>query len=58
MLGFGYANLAEPSLRFYAPLGFFVSLAGGLLIWGGRAYDEEVRKLAASPDAGSRPDAD
>ncbi len=34
MLAFGYINLAEPTLRFYAPLGFFISLAGGFLVWG------------------------
>jgi hypothetical protein len=44
MLGFGYYNLAEPSLRFYAPLGFFIALAGGFLIWGGREYAREVAK--------------
>ena len=35
MLVFGFVRLAEPSLRFFAPLGFFVSLAGGFLIWFG-----------------------
>jgi hypothetical protein len=39
MFVFGYANLAEPSIRFYAPLGFFVGLAGGALIWAGRSYE-------------------
>jgi hypothetical protein len=34
-LVFGFVRLAEPSLRFFAPLGFFVSLAGGFLIWVG-----------------------
>lgn len=33
MMAFGFVELAEPSLRFYAPLGFFVSLAGGFVIW-------------------------
>lgn len=33
MLVFGFVKLAEPSLRFFAPLGLFVSLAGGFLIW-------------------------
>ncbi len=58
MLAFGYANFAEPSLRLYAPLGFFVGLAGGCLVWGGRTYDEEARKLAAGTAADSRPKAD
>jgi hypothetical protein len=44
MFVYGYANLAEPSLRFYAPLGFFIGLGGGALIWAGRAYDQEMRK--------------
>jgi hypothetical protein len=47
MFVYGYANLAEPSLRFYAPLGFFIALAGGAVIWAGRAYDEEMRKERA-----------
>jgi hypothetical protein len=47
MFVFGYANLAEPSLRFYAPLGFFIALAGGAVIWAGRAWDEEMRKERA-----------
>jgi hypothetical protein len=47
MFVYGYANFAEPSLRFDAPLGFFIALAGGALIWAGRAYDEEMRKERA-----------
>jgi hypothetical protein len=38
MLVFGFVKLAEPSLRFYAPLGFFFSLAGGFLVWGGLEF--------------------
>jgi hypothetical protein len=53
MFVYGYANLAEPSLRFYAPLGFFIALAGGALIWAGRAYEEEMRKERA-PEAGDK----
>jgi hypothetical protein len=44
MFVYGYANLAEPSIRFYAPLGFFIALAGGALIWAGRSYEQEMRK--------------
>jgi hypothetical protein len=44
MLAFGYIKLAEPSLRFYAPLGFFVSLAGGFVIWGSLDYAEQTKK--------------
>jgi hypothetical protein len=43
MFVFGYSNLSNPSLRFYAPLGFFVSLAGGLFIWGGREFAKEAQ---------------
>ena len=35
MFVYGYANLGNRDQRFYAPLGFFVGLAGGLLLWGG-----------------------
>ncbi len=45
MLAFGYINLAEPTLRFYAPLGFFISLAGGFLIWGAREFVKEAARL-------------
>jgi hypothetical protein len=48
MLAFGFVKLAEPSLRFYAPLGFFVSLAGGFIIWGSLEYAKEVRKKPIS----------
>lgn len=51
MLAYGYANLAEPSLRFYAPLGFFIALAGGFLIWGARAFAEEAAKARAEEAA-------
>jgi hypothetical protein len=44
MLAFGFIKMAEPSLRFYAPLGFFVSLAGGLIIWGSLEYAKEAKK--------------
>jgi hypothetical protein len=52
MLVFGFIKLAEPSLRFYAPLGFFVSLAGGFLIWGGREFlgdIEEAKEAQGTP---------
>jgi hypothetical protein len=52
MLVYGYANLEEPSLRFYAPLGFFIALAGGFLVWGGRFFRDEARKLAAADESG------
>jgi hypothetical protein len=42
MLAFGFVKLAEPSLRFYAPLGFFVSLAGGFLIWSGLNWTQQL----------------
>jgi hypothetical protein len=42
MLAFGFLNIAEPSLRFYAPLGFFIGLAGLGLIWGGREFAKEA----------------
>jgi hypothetical protein len=48
MLVFGYANLAEPSLRFLAPLGFFISLAGGFLIWCGFDFGKRVETPLAS----------
>jgi len=48
MLVFGFIKLAEPSLRFYAPLGFFVSLAGGVLIWAGRECEKEFDKMLRS----------
>jgi hypothetical protein len=44
MLAFGFIKLAEPSLRFYAPLGFFVSLAGGFIIWGSLDYAKLVKE--------------
>jgi hypothetical protein len=50
MLGFGYYNLAEPSLRFYAPLGFFIALAGGFLIWGSREFAKESAKPSKPAD--------
>ncbi len=53
MFVYGYANLAEPSLRFYAPLGFFIALAGLAVIWAARAYDEEMRKERARNDTGT-----
>jgi hypothetical protein len=55
MFIFGYSNLPEPSLRFYAPLGFFVSLAGGFFIWGGREFLKEAAKEAARKPE-SKPD--
>jgi hypothetical protein len=45
MLAFGYINFAEPSLRFYAPLGFFISLAGGILVWSARELAKEAARL-------------
>jgi hypothetical protein len=48
MLGFGFIKIAEPSLRFYAPLGFFVSLAGGLIIWGSLDYAKHTKKQPIS----------
>jgi hypothetical protein len=51
MFVFGYANLAEPSLRFYAPLGFFIALAGGVFIWAGREFTKEAaQKPKSEPD--------
>jgi hypothetical protein len=52
MLVYGYLNLEEPSLRFYAPLGFFIALAGGFLAWGGIFFRDEARKMAAENQAG------
>jgi hypothetical protein len=43
MLAFGFIKLAEPSLRFFAPLGFFVALAGGILLWVNCEYSKEPK---------------
>jgi peptidoglycan/LPS O-acetylase OafA/YrhL len=43
MLAFGFIKFAEPSLRFFAPLGFFVSLAGVLIIWGTLDYAKHTK---------------
>ena len=48
MLIFGFVRLAEPSLRFFAPLGFFVSLASGFLIWIGLDAHESTHELSNS----------
>jgi peptidoglycan/LPS O-acetylase OafA/YrhL len=47
MLVFGFVKLAEPSLKFYAPLGFFVSLAGEFLVWGGDHREARASRIAA-----------
>ena len=47
MLAFGFFKLAEPSLRFFAPLGFFVSLAGGFLIWFGIEFPSLMQKASS-----------
>lgn len=52
MLIFGFVKLAEPSLRFFAPLGFFVSLAGGFLIWIGLNYPKWVQEASESEPGG------
>lgn len=38
LLVFGFINLAEPTLRIYAPLGLFVSAAGGGIIYYGHEF--------------------
>ena len=48
MLAFGFIKMAEPSLRFYAPLGFFVSLAGSFIIWGSLDYAKQTKKIPDS----------
>jgi len=48
MLAFGFVRLAEPSLRFFAPLGFFVFLAGGFLIWLGLNVPKWTRQPSDS----------
>jgi hypothetical protein len=48
MMAFGFINMANPDLRFYAPLGFFIALAGGLLVWGGMEFAKEFAKVSKS----------
>ena len=56
MFVYGYANLANPDQRFYAPLGFFVGLAGGLLLWGGLEFaKEQVQEAQGDGQSGLSP---
>ena len=48
MLIFGYVKFAEPSLRFLAPLGFFVALAGGFVIWLGLNFPKWIQEASDS----------
>jgi hypothetical protein len=50
MLVFGFVKLADPSLRFLAPLGFFICLTGGSFLWCGRVLDGDIADIIEAPE--------